>query len=89
MKWLQRLGQRIRVRQRAFDMQYLWPAIRDEADSPRVAVLAFGLHVLRDKAWTTDYCREALIFMLCNLEGSIAVVVTSHPLKDALEAEAR
>lgn len=58
----------LRKQQRAMDMQMLWPECLEIAPDRSYAVMAFGMHVLRDPAWTIDYCEEALVWMLDCLE---------------------
>jgi hypothetical protein len=48
MKWLLGLWHK---RQRAIDIQLLWPSCRDHASDLDLAKAAFALHAFRDHAW--------------------------------------
>lgn len=68
MSWL---GRWFRRRQRAIDMHMLWPEIESQFENRSVAVAMFGGVILEDPAWTTDYCDEALYWMLDCLEKQV------------------
>jgi hypothetical protein len=48
MRWL---IDRWRERQRAIDLEILWPVCRDEAPDLDTARAAFAMHAYRDPAW--------------------------------------
>lgn len=47
--------------QRATDMDTLWPACKEHAESLDQAKAAFYLHASNDGAWTRDYTEQELI----------------------------
>ena len=48
MRWLFNFWYR---RQRAIDLEFLWPSCRDQAPDLARARAAFALHAVQDRAW--------------------------------------
>lgn len=59
-----------RAQQRRTDMSILWPSCLEQAPNRQMAVGAFAIHVMNDTAWTKDFCRPALLWMLDGLANS-------------------
>jgi hypothetical protein len=61
MKWW-------RKRQRAVDMNILWPSCKNESKNLVQAKAAFYYHVINDTAWTKDYTEAELANIVDELE---------------------
>lgn len=64
IRWLARWW---RQRQRATDMDILWPACKEHAGTLEHARAAMMVHCMNDSAWTTDYTEEDLIVFIGQL----------------------
>jgi hypothetical protein len=66
------LYQRLRGRwwqyQRNMDLNYLWPACKEQADTIEQAKAVFAMHALRDACWIKFYGKEGLLDFIDRLE---------------------
>ncbi|WP_135210396.1 hypothetical protein [Vitreimonas flagellata] len=56
------------ARQRAIDLEILWPSCRDNAPDLDRAKAAFAVHAFNDPAWIGFYGRERLASFIDGLE---------------------
>jgi hypothetical protein len=66
MKWLGRWWRR---RQRAVDLEILWPSFRDMAPDLDHAKAGFAYHALRDPAWTRDFSEGEILDIIDRFEA--------------------
>lgn len=57
-----------RKRQRAIDLQILWPVCVQKAPDINIARRAFMLHCINDSAWNIDFTEEELRAYIDKLE---------------------
>ena len=55
-------------RQRNMDLNYLWPACKEQADTLAKAKAVFAMHAFRDACWIKYYGKEGLLDFIDRLE---------------------
>ena len=50
------------------DLNYLWPACKETADTLEQAKAVFAMHALRDAPWIKYYGKEGLLDFIDRLE---------------------
>lgn len=68
MRFFHRLRDKRWQWQRNMDLNYLWPACKEQAETLEQAKAVFAVHAFKDACWIKHYGKDELIKFIDNLE---------------------